>query len=103
MWHTAHFYTAGELVAEQIPGCVPYADKNGLWVRAWPNPDRAFIEQDWKPHLNGSLEPQQALSKPVHDLASASSHNENPRVQDRKVWIVGKLGVRAERRVVQEG
>ena len=74
IWHAVLFYTAGELVAEQIPSYVPYADKNGLWLRAWPNPDRAFIEQDWKPHLNGSLELQQALSKLVDDLASASSH-----------------------------
>jgi hypothetical protein len=74
IWHMVLFYTAGKLVAEQIPGYVPYADKNGLWVRAWPNPDRALIQQDWKLHRNGSLELQQALSKLVDDLPSASSH-----------------------------
>jgi len=74
IWHAVLFYTAGELVAEQIHGYVPYADKNGLWLRAWPDPDRALIEQDWKPHMNGSLGLQQALSKLVDDLASASSH-----------------------------
>ena len=51
IWHAVLFYTAGELVAEQIPGYVPYADRNGLWVRAWPAPDRSLIEQDWKPHF----------------------------------------------------
>ena len=30
IWHAVLFYTAGELVAERIPGYVPYADKNGL-------------------------------------------------------------------------
>jgi hypothetical protein len=74
IWHAVLFYTAGELVAEWIPGYVPYADKNGLWVRAWPAPDRSLIEKDWKPHLNGSMELQQALSQLVDDLASASSH-----------------------------
>lgn len=74
IWHAILFYTAGELVAEQIPGYVPYADKNGLWARAWPAPDRSLIEKDWQPHLNGSVEIQQPLSKLVEDLAAASSH-----------------------------
>jgi len=73
IWHAVLFYTAGELVAEQIPGYLPYADKNGLWVRAWPAPDRSLIEKDWKPRLDGSIALQQALSKLVEDLASASS------------------------------
>jgi hypothetical protein len=73
IWHAVLFYTAGELVAEQVPGYVPYADKNGLWIRAWPAPDRSMIEKDWKPHLNGSMGLQQSLSKLVDDLASASS------------------------------
>ncbi|HLZ12235.1 MAG TPA: hypothetical protein VKP58_06580 [Candidatus Acidoferrum sp.] len=74
IWHAVLFYTAGELVAEQIPRYVPYADKNGLWVRAWPAPDRSLIEKDWKPHLKGSVELQQALSQLLDDLASTSSH-----------------------------
>ena len=74
IWHAVLFYTAGELVTEQIPGYVPYADKSGLWLRAWPAPDRSLIEKDWKPHLNGSIDLQQALSKLVDDLASAAPH-----------------------------
>ena len=31
IWHAVLFYTAGELVREQIPGYIPYAEKNGLW------------------------------------------------------------------------
>jgi len=70
IWHAVLFYTAGDLVAEQIPGYVPYADKNGLWARAWPGPDRSLIEQDWKPHMDGSVTLQQGLAKLVNDLAS---------------------------------
>jgi hypothetical protein len=72
IWHAVLFYTAGELVAEQIPGYTPYADKNGLWVRAWPSPDRSLIEQDWKPHMGGSVTLQQALTKLMSDLASTA-------------------------------
>lgn len=72
LWHAVLFYTAGELVAEQVPGYTPYADKNGLWIRAWPAPDRSLIEQDWRPRLNGSVPLQQALTKLVNDMASAA-------------------------------
>lgn len=71
LWHAVLFYTAGELVAEQVPNYLPYADKNGLWIRAWPNPDRSLIEQDWKPHVHGQSALQPALTKLVTDLASA--------------------------------
>jgi hypothetical protein len=74
-WHAVLFYTAGDLVAEKIAGYTPYADKNGLWVRAWPPPDRSLIEQDWKPHMEGSVSLQQAVTKLVSDLApTAQSH-----------------------------
>jgi len=76
-WHAVLFYTAGELVAKQIPGYTPYADKNGLWLRAWPSPDRALIEQDWKPHMDGSILLQRSLTKLVSDLSSASAVHES--------------------------
>jgi hypothetical protein len=72
MWHAVLFYTAGELVAEQIPGYIPYADKNGLWVRGWSALDRSLIEQDWKPHMDGSVTLEQSLTKLVNDLATAT-------------------------------
>ncbi|MGD0892632.1 MAG: hypothetical protein ABR923_13965 [Terracidiphilus sp.] len=72
IWHAVLFYTAGNLVAQQVPGYIPYADKNGLWVRAWPSPDRSLIEQDWKPHMDGSITLQQSLKRLVNDLASAA-------------------------------
>lgn len=75
LWHAVLFYTAGELVSERIPGYVPYADKNGLWTRAWPGPDRSLIEQDWKPHIDGAAPLPSAITKLVEDLARASSHH----------------------------
>jgi hypothetical protein len=74
LWHAVLFYTAGELVAERIPGYVPYADKNGLWTRAWPGPDRALIEKDWKPHMGGSASLPEALAHLVNDLAATPTH-----------------------------
>ena len=71
LWHAVLFYTAGELVAERITGYVPYADENGLWVRAWPDPDRALIEQDWKPHMAGTVSLSAAITRLVSDIASA--------------------------------
>jgi hypothetical protein len=73
IWHAVLFYTAGELVAEQIPGYIPYAEKAGLWARAWPDPDRALIERDWKPHMKGLADLQQATNQMVDDLAAASA------------------------------
>lgn len=73
LWHAVLFYTAGELVAEQVPGYIAYADKNGLWARAWPAPDRALIEQDWKPRMDGSIPLQQAASKLIGDMASQTN------------------------------
>jgi len=72
IWHAVLFYTTAELVAEQIPGYTPYADQNGLWARAWPAPDRSIIEQDWKPHMDGSVTLEQSLTKLVADLAAAT-------------------------------
>lgn len=73
IWHAVLFYTAGAVVAQRVPGYIPYADKNGLWKRAWPDPDRALIAQDWQPHIDGKTALQPALSKLIDDLAAASS------------------------------
>ncbi|MBV9084981.1 MAG: hypothetical protein JOZ62_20060 [Acidobacteriaceae bacterium] len=77
LWHAALFYTAGELVAERIPGYAPYADKNGLWARAWHDPDRALIERDWKPHISGTVPLSAAIEKLVADVAAGSSQPEH--------------------------
>jgi len=74
LWHEVLFYTSGELVAERVPSYVAFADKNGLWTRAWPGPDRALIVQDWTPHMNGTVGLQQSLAKLVGDLAQATAN-----------------------------
>ncbi len=74
LWHAVLFYTAGELVAEQIPGYVPYADKNGLWVRAWSGPDQGLIEKDWKPHMQGETLLSTAIAHLVNDVAATPPH-----------------------------
>lgn len=75
LWHGVLFYTAGELIAEQVPGYVPYADKNGLWDRGWPGPVQALIVQDWKPHIDGTVPLSTAITKLVKDLAVTTSHH----------------------------
>ena len=74
LWHEVLFYTSGELVAERVSGYTPYADKNGLWMRAWPGRDRTVIERDWKPHMSGAVSLSGALAKLVEDLASTTSN-----------------------------
>ncbi len=61
-------------MAERIPSYVPFADKNGLWTRAWPAPDRTLIVQDWTPHMDGTVGLQQSLAKLVGDLAQATAN-----------------------------
>jgi hypothetical protein len=71
IWHAILFYTAGALVAQQFPGYVPFAEKAVLWKRAWPDPGRALIAQDWQPHIDGKIGLQPALTKLISDLANA--------------------------------
>ncbi len=73
LWHEVLFYTSGELVAERVRGYTPYANKNGLWARAWTGPDYVLIERDWKPHMNGRVTLSAALTNLVDDLVTASS------------------------------
>jgi hypothetical protein len=70
IWHAVLFFTAGALVAQRISGYVPMADRIGLWKRAWPDPDRAVIDADWRPHMDGKIGLQPALAKLISDLAS---------------------------------
>jgi hypothetical protein len=56
--------------AEDYPGYVPYAQQRGLWERAWPEPIRSLIIQDWKPHLQGDATLNGAVTQLVIDLAS---------------------------------
>ena len=72
LWHEVLFYTAGELVAELIPGYTPYADKNGLWARQRTEQAHDLIERDWKPHMRGQVTLEASVAKLVHDLSLAN-------------------------------
>ncbi|MFK2878070.1 hypothetical protein [Rhodanobacter hydrolyticus] len=69
LWHAVLFYTAGQLAARQMPGYVPYAEKNGLWQRAWPAPDYDLIARDWLPRIQGHAGLSQAATSLVDDVA----------------------------------
>jgi hypothetical protein len=43
--------------------------ENRRW--AWPEPIRSLIIQDWKPHLDGSVTLNGAVTKLVNDLAAS--------------------------------
>jgi hypothetical protein len=70
LWHEVLFYTSGELVAGLIQGYTPYADKNGLWDRAWTHADRELIRRDWKPHMLGTITLEASVTKLVDDLSA---------------------------------
>jgi hypothetical protein len=67
LWHAVLFFTAGYYVQELNAGYLPYADKNGLWARAWPM-YRAPLVQDWQPHLEGKSTLQAAIARLVADV-----------------------------------
>lgn len=68
LWHAVLFYTTGEILRERYPDYVPYAQRKGLWDRAWPN-HLSFIETHWKPYLEGELEFRDAINDLVDALA----------------------------------
>jgi hypothetical protein len=58
------------VVADEIPGYVPYADRNGLWSHAWPGPDRVLIDKNIGPYVEGRGTMDAALRGLVTDLAA---------------------------------
>lgn len=82
LWHAVLFYTAGQLAARQMPGYVPYAEKNGLWQRAWPAPDRELIARDWLPRIEGKVGLQQAATTLVDDVAAHAKPSPHPAAAD---------------------
>lgn len=53
LWHAVLFYSAGAVVAHGIPGHVPYAERQGLYTRAWPQYRAAL--RAWAPYVDGRL------------------------------------------------
>ena len=61
--HVIIFYTAGELVRRRLgPSYVPYAEKNGVYKRAWPTLE-PVVRMHWQPWLDGSIDLPTALAR----------------------------------------
>ena len=50
--HALIFYTSGEIVAELVPGHVPYATKAGVWDRGM-RALKPLLDQYWRPYIRG--------------------------------------------------
>lgn len=66
LWHAALFFSVGDVVRRGVPGYVPYADRLGLYARAWPA-YRAALGRAWAPYLAGRA----SFAAAVHDLVAA--------------------------------
>ena len=73
LWHEVLFFTSGQLVARAIPNYTPYADRVGLWSKAWSESDRVAIQKSWEPHIEDKATLQQALENLVTALAQIFS------------------------------
>lgn len=63
--HALIFYTSGELVAEAIPGHVPYAVKFGLWNRQGLGAFKPLLDRYWQPYIRGVGTFEEAAGKLV--------------------------------------
>ncbi len=71
LWHALIFYTTGELVRKEV-GMVgdahymPYAYRFDVYSKGMEK-DRAALEQDWQPWLDGKVTFEEALTNLVRD------------------------------------
>jgi hypothetical protein len=63
--HALIFYTSGEIVAELVPGHVPYAIKYGLWNPGRLGRFKPLLDQYWRPYLRGAGTFEEAAAKLV--------------------------------------
>jgi hypothetical protein len=63
--HALIFYTSGELVAEAVPGHVPYAVKFGLWNQQGLGAFKPLLDQYWRPYIRGTGTFEEAAAKLV--------------------------------------
>jgi hypothetical protein len=63
--HALIFYTVGELVAEAVPGHVPYAVKLGLWNQRGLGAFKPLLDQYWRPYIRGAGTFEEAAAKLV--------------------------------------
>lgn len=76
LWHAVLFYTAGQMVAGQLPGYTPYAIQNGLYNRGWSGL-LPVLDQDWKPYLDGKVDRASAIRRLVSDYSEAPRQESN--------------------------
>lgn len=63
--HALVFYASGEIVAELIPGHVPYAVKYGLWHQRGLAEIKPLLDQYWRPYIRGAGTFEAAAAKLV--------------------------------------
>jgi hypothetical protein len=63
--HALIFYTSGALVAEAVPGHVPYAVKFGLWSRGGLDAFKPLLDRYWLPYIRGAGTFEEAAAKLV--------------------------------------
>jgi len=72
LWHVLQFYTVGKVTQDVLKqsGNIdyqPYALKNGLYQRAWPE-YLDLIDQVWEPYLEGQLKFKEAIVQAVNQM-----------------------------------
>lgn len=72
LWHVLQFYTVGKITQDVLKQSghhdyQPYALKNGLYQKAWPE-YLDLIDQVWIPYLDDELNFQQAIERAVNQM-----------------------------------
>lgn len=70
LWHEILFYATGKIAADTMPGYEPYADRHGLWGRAFSERDRRAIARHLDPYIAGETTLDEALTALVREIAS---------------------------------
>ncbi|MFZ6656760.1 hypothetical protein [Undibacterium sp. TJN19] len=72
LWHVLQFFTVGKLTEDVLKergnlDYQPYALKNGLYQRAWPE-YIAVIDNTWIPYMENQMNFQQAIERAVEQI-----------------------------------
>ncbi len=72
LWHVLQFYTVGKVTQDVLKQSAnleyqPYALKNGLYQKAWPE-YLDLIDQVWEPYLEGQLNFKEAITQAVDQM-----------------------------------
>lgn len=66
--HALIWYTTGTVVAELVPGHVPYAEKYGLWNRGDLAQLKPLLDRHWRPYLEGRGTFDEAIAALLPDV-----------------------------------